>query len=1557
MKCLKLVCLLLALCATVAALAFGDDPPTTTYNGSVIRADRLLAKPTEKAKKLERTRLTQTVRAVGRVRSEYPAIGGAQVIELGKGQSVTGAIAQLMASGLYEYVEPDYQVRILGLHPNDPLYLSGALWGMHNTGQSNGVVDADIDAPEGWAIRNDASNIIVAVIDTGIDYNHPDLLLNMWTNPNEVINGLDDDNNGYVDDIYGINCINSTGDPMDDHYHGTHVAGTIGAVGNNGTGVVGVAWRVQLMGIKFLNSNGVGYVSDVIPGIYYAVSNGATILNNSWGGPEYSAALFNTIKWAASNGVMFVAAAGNDNVDTQEVTNYPSGYLVDNVLAVMATTREDKGAPFSNFGYETVDVAAPGAAIWSTMPTYMTRAMSNHTRLVNYDSLRGTSMATPMVAGILALLQAHFPGEHYTNLYRRLMSNVDFLPDLEDACFTEGRVNLANALTNGLGPIPNFVLYPYEQTTFTTYRFTAGEPPLHVDATNISKWIVSNRWIFAGAHTTYTYHASYVFSNTGLHEVQFDAWSEFGEKRTRTRKVLVDYKYRLIEGIPFRWISPDTHTPLLLGDEDYKTVSLPFPFEFYGVTYTQIFIGANGVVGFISNRMDKTAGGYPPDPNPQNAVIAIYSRDLDPSAAGGSVRYGVIGTAPDRWFVVSYTNVKAASFNARFTFQAMLSEKTGDIMINLLDLAQDNNEQGGQGAGRYAMIYVENHLGWMVTSYKSNLDPDKLIPDRTSILFTRREVSVVTNIVAVETGNANGRIDQGETWREDIVLKNGFNVTVTGVTAVLSTTNAGIMILAGTNSFPDIGAFGLATNQASFRYKVGNGVPCGTVIEFTLAYTANGKTYYHSFWRQVGAQNPPVTNVFYAMDTPVNTVTGSWSNPGRSYSTNFINLTNHVVRDVNVHARVTHWNIAQIDLFLRSPSMSTLHVESTGTGINYGTNQCDSGVIPTTWDDEAPVQMFASNWPPYILTSYKPYQCCLSMFDGQPAYGPWVMIIEDTCSTCRGTNMCWWLTIESQDTNYYCDAYGGCEENIPPTVSNLSFAAVSGIATSLALTVFDPDSGGFEFHLVSSPSYGVISSFSSNSGAFVYTANSNFTGADSFQFRVSDGCATSGVATVTLNVQPPPQYARRIFIADNSSPSRIRVSDDEGVTWVNFVTNLNQVRGIWVSDDGEYLFATTIGDDRVRQYHIATTTLVGQASFLDQTAFNRRPVASFKDGSVHRVYVSSEGTDGGLTNRIQVFNATGSGLTTNVMYSENWQAGYLAPATHGGVTYLLAPGHGANASVRRWVINPDGSLTSSATLGFFAPGGTNKLDPRGIFPIANGAIIPSAHSNQPNGFYVVPMYNAPGNYTVGVVRVYNFGSVGNSATDPGEWFFDVARAPRHVYGISRGGSVDYLYRWEFEPLTTNFTFLGSVQLDGAGGKGFADAYSVAVLEYEVSSGGPTLTPYQIWAQQHITNGQTNEWQDADGDGIPNWEEWVTDSNPMVSNMPFAVEAIAAGTNVMVFFPSSTGRLYTLQWTDQLPAHWWSNVAGQIDKFGSGTLTNLFDLPATNAAFRVRVRVP
>lgn len=373
----------------------------------------------------------------GRAVQSFPALGGLDVVELPGGTDIKIAVEWYQQSGLVEYAEPDYVLRKSDT-PNDPLLANGSLWGLRNTGQAGGVADADIDAPEGWETQSAAPNVVVAVIDTGVRFTHEDLAANMWTNPDEVpANGIDDDSNGYVDDVYGINVITGTGDPNDDNAHGTHVAGTIGAVGDNGVGGVGVARQVKLMACKFLDANGYGYTSDAIKCIDYTRSEGAHILNNSWGGDAFSQALYDAIKATRNTGIFFVAAAGNAALDNDKFPHYPASYDLDNVVSVAATDRSDVFYDSSNIGLGSVDIVAPGVEITSTWNSSDS----------SYKTISGTSMAAPHVSGVLALMKAHFPTRSYRQLLNRLYKSTDTLADLNCKCQTGGRVNLAKALT------------------------------------------------------------------------------------------------------------------------------------------------------------------------------------------------------------------------------------------------------------------------------------------------------------------------------------------------------------------------------------------------------------------------------------------------------------------------------------------------------------------------------------------------------------------------------------------------------------------------------------------------------------------------------------------------------------------------------------------------------------------------------------------------------------------------------------------------------------------------------------------------------------------------------------------------------------------------------------------------------------------------------------------------------------------------------------------------------------------------------------------------------
>jgi subtilisin family serine protease len=333
---------------------------------------------------------------------------------------------------------------------------------MHNTGQTGGTVDADLDALEAWNIHTGSPSIVVAIIDTGIDYNHDDLSANIWTNEDEIPdNGIDDDANGYTDDYRGWNFTVPESeplakDPMDDSgdvYHGTHVAGTIGAKGNNNIGGVGVCWEVKLMALKAGNSAGEFTTAAIIDAIDYATRNGARLFNNSYAGPENSQSVLMAIDRARASGKLFIAAADNHNSNNDLYPRYPASYDLDNIISVLATDHNDLKASYSNFGPYSVDVGAPGGtdpsqAIYNIYSTKKNNA---------YQFLAGTSMASPHVAGEAALIWAHRPSLNWWQVKNILMKSVDPKGSLWGKVGTEGRVNAYNALTR---PTPNLPAAP-----------------------------------------------------------------------------------------------------------------------------------------------------------------------------------------------------------------------------------------------------------------------------------------------------------------------------------------------------------------------------------------------------------------------------------------------------------------------------------------------------------------------------------------------------------------------------------------------------------------------------------------------------------------------------------------------------------------------------------------------------------------------------------------------------------------------------------------------------------------------------------------------------------------------------------------------------------------------------------------------------------------------------------------------------------------------------------------------------------------------------------------
>lgn len=390
-------------------------------------------------------------------------VSGLYEIQLPSNVSVADSLAAYRANPLVMYAEPDYRVH-LDLTPNDPQYSN--LWGLNNTGQTGGTPDVDIDAPEAWDITTGDPNTIVAVIDTGVEWTHPDLAANIWTNPGETPgDGIDNDGNGFIDDIHGYDFVNNDGDPRDDHGHGTHVAGTIGAVGNNSIGVTGINWHVQIMGLKFLDAQGGGEISDAVRALNYAVQMGAHVSNNSYTGGGYSQAFFDALAAAQNAGHIFVAAAGNATNNNDANPEYPTNYELDNIVSVAAVDHNDHIASFSNYGATTVDLAAPGVDITSTW--------------INggYNTISGTSMASPHVAGVMALVRGQHPEWTYRQVIDQVLNTVDAVPALGSKTITGGRLNAAGAVgvPDSVGPRV-VAASPIGTTSIGTLRVTFSEP-------------------------------------------------------------------------------------------------------------------------------------------------------------------------------------------------------------------------------------------------------------------------------------------------------------------------------------------------------------------------------------------------------------------------------------------------------------------------------------------------------------------------------------------------------------------------------------------------------------------------------------------------------------------------------------------------------------------------------------------------------------------------------------------------------------------------------------------------------------------------------------------------------------------------------------------------------------------------------------------------------------------------------------------------------------------------------------------------------------------------
>ena len=445
--------LIILIIAALTFLAPASESHAVMDPGLDFVPDQLLVKFKSNVTEAEKVRLNV---AIGAESFKVFDFIGVTHILLNHDADMDKAVEYYQESGLVEYAEKVPYYRFISTFPDDPGF--AYQWGLHNDD------DVDIDAPEVWDYITGSQEIVVAVVDTGVDFTHPDLRANIWTNPGEdpwadpmdptTGNGIDDDGNGKVDDWKGWDVNgesmfipNPDNDPRDSFGHGTHIAGIVGAAGNNGIGVTGVNWNVKVMCVKVGGDSMMLNLTAAIEGVWYAIRNGAQIISLSWGGQQYMQALKDAMDYANAAGIIVAAGAGNFGTNNDVMPFYPASIGTPNILSVAASAPQDRLAPFSCWGPTSVDVAAPGDQIYSTLPSYeVALHRPPHSLSLYYDVLSGTSMATPFAAGVCALVWAAHPEWPACRVLGHIRATVQPLTGAESKIVTGGMINVFSAL-------------------------------------------------------------------------------------------------------------------------------------------------------------------------------------------------------------------------------------------------------------------------------------------------------------------------------------------------------------------------------------------------------------------------------------------------------------------------------------------------------------------------------------------------------------------------------------------------------------------------------------------------------------------------------------------------------------------------------------------------------------------------------------------------------------------------------------------------------------------------------------------------------------------------------------------------------------------------------------------------------------------------------------------------------------------------------------------------------------------------------------------------------
>ncbi len=602
-----------------------------------------------------------------RVVMQFKHVNALEMVELPETKSIVQALASYRQNPDVLYAEPDYILHTHDTQPDDPMF--DYLWGLRNIGQQNGLPGADIGATKAWDLTTGSSSVIVGDLDTGIDYTHPDLAPNL------------------------LPGVFFAGDELYDYVgHGTHTAGTIGAVGNNGMGVSGVNWNVKIAPCKFMTAGAGGTVSGAIQCLDYIASlkdQGMNVIatNNSWGGGAYSQALYDAIRAQLDRGILFIASAGNDGHDNDIYPSYPNSYDLPNIISVAATDRRDHLAIFSNFGLHTVDVGAPGVGVVSTYPGG------------DYQSMDGTSMAAPHVTGVAALLKAYSPGLDWRGIKNRILAGGDVVTSL-GATVTKSRLNAYGALTCTNRPVMARLEPRHDMVTTAAGAHVpisvlnincdqpAGDVIVTVDPTGDSLRLVDNGTAADRKSGDGVYSADFIAPESGTYLLHFPNGDSVQVR------VLTAYQG---ETIPFQYRTI-TGQSLLLDDDEARAVDLPFAIRFGGQQFDRLYVSSNGLVTFDFAY----ASGYAyPLPWPTlGTVVAPMWDDFVPFFDGThNVYWAVNGTAPSRELVVEWRDLGIFTWDpvppaSGATFQVVFFEDRDDVLFSYKDADTEGVSQG-----------------------------------------------------------------------------------------------------------------------------------------------------------------------------------------------------------------------------------------------------------------------------------------------------------------------------------------------------------------------------------------------------------------------------------------------------------------------------------------------------------------------------------------------------------------------------------------------------------------------------------------------------------------------------------------------------------------------------------------------------------------------------------------------------------------------------------------------------------------------------------------------